>query len=380
MGVNWDLAPVVDLEPSDASAAVGTRSLGTDPAGVARLVADWITACQAEGVLACAKHVPGVGRAPLEQLEHGTEPPVVRADRDALHATDLAPFRAAIDVGVASMMVAHAVYPALDPSGLPASYSRELLTWVLRQQLRYDNLLVAHLPTLMRAPAGAADEGEAAVRALGAGCDVLLAPSDVGAVVAALERALAEHRLDPQRVHQSVRRRLKWAQWAAPPNEWRRPTASDTAWGAQLADRVVHAVRGAPPALATDVDVLTLDADDTAACTPRGRDAFADTLRTAGHQVRIVSDVVPGGAPLLIALCPAPAAEHGDESALAQLTASVAAACADAERAGRAAVVMLFAHPRLASVVPVDVPLVCAWSSDAAMQRAAARWLVARRG
>jgi len=381
MGVNWDLAPVVDLEPTDDAAAVGTRSLGTDPAGVARLTGEWITACQAEGVLACAKHFPGHGRAPHEQVRSESgEPPVVRADREALHASDLAPFRAAIDAGVASMMVAHAAYPALDPSGLPAPYSRELLTWLLRQQMRYDNVLVAHLPTVMRAPAGAADEGEAAVRALTAGCDVLLAPSDVRAVIDALERALAEHRLDPQRVHQSVRRRLKWAQWAAPPNEWRRPTASDTAWGAQLADRVVHAVRGALPAVPRDVDVLTLDVDDLAACTPRGRDAFADTLRTAGHQVRVVTEVAPGATPLVLALCPGSSAERGDAAALAELTASVAAACSDAARTGRSAAVVLFAHPRLASVVPAEVPLVCAWSSDAAMQRAAARWLVARRG
>jgi beta-glucosidase-like glycosyl hydrolase len=376
MGVNWDLAPVLDLEAA-GDAAVGTRSLGTDPSAVARLAADWITACQAEGVLACAKHFPGLGRAPHDA---GGEPPAVRADRDTMHASDLAPFRAAIDAGVASMMVGHVAYPALDPSGMPATYSRELLTWLLRQQMRYDNVLVAHLPTMMRAAAGAADEGEAAVRAIAAGCDVLLAPDDLPAVIDALERAHADRRLDPQRVHQSVRRRLKWAQWAAPPNEWRRPTASDAAWGAQLADRVVHVVSGPSPTLPRDVDVLAIEVGD--ASPRRASDAFADTLRTAGHQVRAVSGAADtgGGGALVVTLCPGALAEHGDAAALADVTSLVSSLVADAREHGRTPVVVLLSHPRLACAVPSDVPLVCAWTSDVAMQRAAARWLAARRG
>ncbi|AHG90377.1 glycoside hydrolase family 3 domain protein [Gemmatirosa kalamazoonensis] len=374
MGVNWDLAPVVDLELADDAAVVGTRSLGADPAVVGRMAAEWITACQAEGVLACAKHFPGLGRAPLDA---DGQAPVVRADRDAMHATDLVPFRAAIDAGVASMMTAHAAYPALDPSGMPAMFSRELLQWLLRQQMRYDNLVVAHLPTAVRGTPGG-DEGEAAVRALAAGCDVLLAPNDVPAVIAALERALAERRLDPERTRQSVRRRLKWAQWAAPPNDWRRPTASDAAWGAQLCDRVVHLVRGAPPALPQVVEVLYVDCGAEASA----YDGFVDTLRTAGHEVRPVDEPSPAdaGAPLVVALFPGDDAEHGDADAQADVASRVAAVCASASQAGRLPIVALFAHPSLASAVPDEVPLLCAWTGDVAMQRAAARWLAARRG
>ncbi|MBV9879508.1 MAG: hypothetical protein JO180_03385 [Gemmatirosa sp.] len=376
MGVNWDHAPVVDLDFPDDAAVGGTRSLGTEPASVARMAAEWITACQAEGVLACAKHFPGHGRAPQHVVG---AVPNVGADRDTLHATDLLPFRAAIDAGVASMMTAHAAYPALDPSGLPATYSRELLQWLLRQQMRYDNLIVAYGPAMIRAPGGAADEGEAVVRAIGAGCDLVVAPDDMTGVVAALDRALADRRLDPERVRQSGRRRLKWAQWASPPNDWRRPTASDAAWGAQLADRVVHAVRATPAPLPLRIDVRTVDG--AAPGEAPDRRSFLDTLRTAGFDAQPVddADAAADDTPMVVALHPGAAAEYGGAEAVAAAGARVRAVCDAARRAARRVVVVLFAHPRLADVAPDDVPVVCAWTGDTAMQRAAARWLAAAR-
>ena len=373
MGVNWNVAPVVDLECADDGATLGTRSLGADPAAVARMAAEWITACQAEGVLACAKHFPGAGRAVDAAAE---AVPVVATDRDTLHAVDLAPFRAAIDANVASMMTAHAVYPALDPAGLPAVQSRELLQWLLRQQLRYDGLIVGDVSTL---PAAYGDEGEAAVRAIAAGCDVLIAPRDLARTVAALDRAHAERRLDPERVRQSQRRRLKWAQWAAPPNDWRRPTAADAAWGAQLADRVVRAVRGgAGPVAGASLDVVVVDDDALRAPgrAPHGVDALLATLNTAGIAARVVE--TPGaalGGSLLVAL-------FGDGSggyagATLERLAQIAA---EATEHGRGVVVLQFGDPRHADSLPDGVTVVTAWAPDRAMQQAAARWVTARRG
>src|SRR5688500_13352710 len=200
------------------------------------------------------------------------------------------------------MMTAHGIYPALDPGGAPAVMSRELLQWLLRQQLRYDGVVVGDVSTL---PAAYGDEGEAAVRAIAAGCDVLLVSERLSEVAATLERALAEQRLDPERVRQSHRRRLKWAQWAAPPNDWRRPTASDAAWGAQLADRVVHVARGEPAPPMGQVEVMAVDDDALRdpGHAPRGVDAILDTLRTAGVAARRLdapADVI--GGTLLVAL------------------------------------------------------------------------------
>lgn len=384
LGVNWNLAPVCDLDVEPDNPVLGARTLGADPARVSRLAVAWIEACQAEGVLACAKHFPGHGRT--RDDPHLTTA-TVTAPRDVLHTQDLAPFRAAFAANVASIMTAHVAYPALDPSGLPATLSREILTWLLRQQLRYDGLVISDaldMPGVL-IPAGG-DEGEAAVRAVAAGCDVVLAPGDVGAVAAALDRALASHVLDPVRVQQSVRRRLRWAQWAAPPNDWRRPAAADATWGGQLAERVIHVVRGEPTPLAAAVAVLVIDgttADDADPSTIRRvplprREEFAETLATAGIDVREPDDAAFGpDVALLIVLfggervcagCPA-----YDEATLGQVRDAVARARVSA----RAVTVIHFAPPP--NVVDTGAPALCAWSGDRAMQQAAARWLTARR-
>ena len=384
LGVNWNLSPVCDLDVEPDNPVLGARTLGADPARVSRLAAAWIEACQAEGVLACAKHFPGHGRT--REDPHVTTA-TVTAPRDTLHTQDLAPFRAAFAANVASIMTAHVAYPALDPSGVPATLSREILTWLLRQQLRYDGLVVSDaldMPGVLIPSAG--DEGQAAVRAVAAGCDVVLAPGDVGAVAAALERALADHVLDPVRVQQSVRRRLRWAQWAAPPNDWRRPAAADATWGGQLAERVVHVVRGEPAPLGAVAAVLVVDGrrSDVAdpgtgrSAPPSRRDEFAETLATAGIEVRGAEDVAFGpDVPLFIAVFGGERVAAGCPPYDGETIGRVRDAVERAREVGRPVTVVHFAPPRAA--LDVGAAALCAWSSDRAMQQAAARWLTARR-
>src|SRR5919202_4289812 len=261
LGVNWDYAPVCDLDLSPDNPIIGTRSFGADPTVVARMAADWITACQAEGVLACAKHFPGHGRTTRDSH---AELPVVTASRHELLETDLKPFLAAIEAGVASIMTAHVAYPALDAGGptVPATLSTEILRVFLRDRLRFDNLIVTDA-MIMAGVSGADEQGEAgaAVRALTAGCDLLLYPRDLDRAIAALEEAVASGRLDSELVMRSGRRRLKWAQWAAPPSDYRRASGADVTWGNDLCERVVHVVRGALPPLASSADVLVVDDD-----------------------------------------------------------------------------------------------------------------------
>jgi beta-glucosidase len=383
MGVNWNLSPVCDLDLGGPSPVLGARALGSDGATVARLATAWIEACQAEGVLACAKHFPGLGRVTDDPHLGRAE---VRATRDVLHAEDLAPFRAAFAANVASVMTAHVAYPALDPSGTPATLSREVITWLLRQQLRYEGLVVTDALDMRGVLGAAADEADAAVRAIAAGCDVVLAPGDVAGTVAALDRALASHALDPARVQQSARRRLKWAQWASPPNDWRRPAATDLMWGAQLADRVVHVLRGEPAPLGDALDVVVVDdaahgaRDDALGRTAARADdrmALFEALHGAGVTARAVDAVAGDGAgPVAVALFggegwPSPYSD----AALGRVRDALAAAAA----AGRPATLLHFAHPRTAPDAD-GAAVVCAWSGDRAMQQAVARWLAARHG
>ena len=376
MGVNWNLAPVSDLDLVADNPVLGTRAVNGDFARVGKLVTAWIEACQSEGVLACAKHFPGHGRTTDDS--HLTMP-VVREALDVLKEQDLAPFRAAIGAGVASIMTAHVSYPALDPSGLPATLSREMLQWLLRQQLKYDNLVVADA-LIMRGVLEGREETEAAVLAVQAGCDVLLQPDDVHAVVAALETARDEGRLDPATARLALRRRLKWAQWASPPNDWRRPSGADTAWGALLADRCVRVANGPLPPLASVTEVVIVDDDQFVPGERASRNALLDAMRAGGVDARRTEapSAVSHG-PLVLAVFGDRLPHKGRAWLSDETCARVREVLAAADAAQREVIVCALGDPRLVEALALAQPTVYAWSGDSVMQHAAARALVKRR-
>lgn len=372
LGLNWDLAPVCDLDIVPENPIVGTRSLGSDSHRVAVLAQAWIQACQAEGVLACAKHFPGHGRT---RTDSHSGLPVVDASRAEMMEHDLAPFRAAIEAGVAGVMTAHVAYPALDASGAPATMSREMLQWLLRQQMRFEGLIVTDA-MIMEGAIAEHGENEAAILALDAGCDLLLYPKDLEAVASALDRAVAAHRLETARIQASLRRRLKWAQWSSPPNEYRRPSGTDVLWGAQLADRVVHVVHGVPERVQAPLDIVVVDDDLGGPYPAPGRESLLDTLFDAGWKARRLEQFDPTSTNnAVIAL-------FGETRAWKQRVGysqgtmrALRAACA----ARPNSTVIQFGHPRLASQLSLARCVVSAWGGEAAMQCAAARWIMRAR-
>jgi beta-glucosidase-like glycosyl hydrolase len=373
IGINWDYAPVCDLDVEPDNPIVGTRALGSDPREVAKLATAWIEACQLEGVLACAKHFPGHGRT---RGDSHVELPQVDADRQTLLEQDVLPFKAAIAAGVASIMTAHVAYPALDPSGAPATLSRDILRYFLRERLGYDALVVTDA-LIMEGVLAGQGEGEAAVRALDAGCDLLLYPSDVEAVARTIEQAVAEHRLDEPQLYRAMRRRLKWAQWASPPTDYRRASGADVLWANQLCERVVHVVRGTAPSLGETIDVVVVDDDVGGPYPAPSREPFFEAMRSAGRPARRVETPAGGtSAPVVVALFGDIRGWKRRAGYSAASRSAVTAAYAAAAAQGREAIVVQFSHPRLAAEL-ADVPtVVCAWGGERAMQEAAARWLL----
>jgi beta-glucosidase-like glycosyl hydrolase len=372
MGINWDYAPVCDLDIEPTNPIIGTRSLGSNPRLVAKLASEWIDACQAEGVLACAKHFPGHGRTTVDS--HMTTP-VVNASRQELLDNDLMPFRAAIEAGVASVMTAHVAFPALDPSGLPATLSREILRWLLRQQMKFEGLIVTDA-FIMDGVLEGRTEGEAAIRALDAGCDVLLYPKDLVTVAQALEKALEMGTLDRERIQHSLRRRQKWAQWASPPNEYRRASAADVAWGSTLADRVVHVARGAPPRVTSPVEVIVVDDDLGGPYPAPSRDPFLQALSIGGVEVKRVEKLSGDGrASVVIALFGDIRSWKGRPGYSAEARKAVDKVIDKAPEA----IVVQFSHPRLAAQLKKPKHVVSAWGGETVMQQAAARWLLKSR-
>lgn len=169
VGFGLDFAPVVDVDTNPGNPVIGDRSFSPDPDLVARFGAVWIEAMQRHGVAACAKHFPGHGDT-SEDSHH--ELPRLPHDLDRLRSVELPPFRAAIEAGVAAIMSAHVLFEAVDPD-VPATLSPNVLQGILREELGFDGAIISD-DLEMEAVAGRMDIGEAAVKAIEAGVDLLL--------------------------------------------------------------------------------------------------------------------------------------------------------------------------------------------------------------
>lgn len=169
-GVNWNFAPVADVNNEPLNPIIGNRSFGSDPQRVSTLVAAAVRAYAAAGLLCCAKHFPGHGAATVDSH---VALPIIDVDRARLDRVELPPFRAAIAAGVPAIMLAHLIVPALDPTpSLPASLSRRVVTDLLRRELGFAGIaLTDDLEMGALASIGEAAAGE---RALEAGADLVL--------------------------------------------------------------------------------------------------------------------------------------------------------------------------------------------------------------
>ncbi|HVC20687.1 MAG TPA: beta-N-acetylhexosaminidase [Vicinamibacterales bacterium] len=169
VGVTLDYAPVLDVHTNPKNPVIGDRALSDRPDLVARLGAVIVRTLQAEGVAACGKHFPGHGDTGTDSHK---ELPLVEHPPDRLRAVEFVPFRAAIDAGVAAIMTAHVLVPALDEER-PATLSPVIVRGLLKEELGYGGMVLSD-DLEMQAIAGRMDVADAAVAALAAGCDGLL--------------------------------------------------------------------------------------------------------------------------------------------------------------------------------------------------------------
>jgi beta-glucosidase len=204
LGLNWVLGPVCDVNNNPANPVINVRAWGEDPEGAADLAEAFCRGAQAEGVLCCAKHFPGHGDTASDSH---LELPLLPHDRARLEAIELPPFRRAIAAGVASVMTAHLLLPALDPHR-PATLSAAVLDGLLRRDLGFEGLIVTDA-LVMEAIAGRWGAGEAAVLALEAGADLVLMPADADAALDAMVAAVHSGRLSEARLQKSLDRRQR---------------------------------------------------------------------------------------------------------------------------------------------------------------------------
>jgi beta-glucosidase-like glycosyl hydrolase len=359
IGVNWVFAPVADLDLLPENPIVQTRSFGDSPAEVARCVAAWVEGCRSVHALSCVKHWPGHGRTATDS--HAGLP-IVDASAAELRATDLAPFAAGIAAGADAVMTAHVSFPALDPSGLPATRSPAVMQ-LLRRELRFGGLVITDALIMDGATAGA-DEGRAVVEAVRAGVDLLLYPSNPRVVREALDGAIAGGELPAARLTDALRRYAHALELASRP--YLSPPPGPYQSAAHVADALLDRglARGTVRRLAGPLDVVVVDDDLGGPYPPSPSGFVADELGARGL-------TGAGRTPVVLAFAE-PRAWKGRSGFGPEARAALA------RHAPAAGLVVLFGHPRLIAEIPEGPPVLVAWHRQKLMQDAVARWVAAR--
>lgn len=198
VGINWNLAPAIDITHDTRNPTMGTRSIGVDPARVSALAAAQVRGYQRERVMATAKHFPGLGNTPVDTHEALA---VISGSADYLWKQDLIPFRAVIDAGIGAIMINHVQFEALD-AVYPSTMSPAIVTGLLRGKLGFDGLIVTDCME-MRAISTHYPPAESAVLAALAGIDVILyshTPQTQSAAYEGLLQAAQSGRLPLERI------------------------------------------------------------------------------------------------------------------------------------------------------------------------------------
>lgn len=205
LGFNLDFAPVADVAQG-ADSVIGSRSFGSDAELCASLAGVIVKSLRAEGIVSCLKHFPGYGSATVDD-HNGTS--VVEKTLSELESCDLIPFQTIIasEESVPFVMVSHLSYPNVTGSDTPADLSASIVTDILRDKLDYRNVIITDSHS-MASITDHYSAGEAAVKALAAGCDMILMPSDLQAAFDAVKAAVADGTLSQARINGSVLRIL----------------------------------------------------------------------------------------------------------------------------------------------------------------------------
>lgn len=204
VGINMNMAPVLDVNSNPDNPVIGDRAFGSSPDRVIEMGLVTAAGLQDSKVVACGKHFPGHGDTNADSHK---ELPVVDASRERLEAVELPPFRRATAAGIATLMTAHVLYKAMDDR-LPATLSPEIITHLLRDEMRYDGVVITD-DLEMHAIVDHYGPGDAAVGAVLAGCDMLLICKERDREIAAfeaVEKAVASGDIDTARLDLSVAR------------------------------------------------------------------------------------------------------------------------------------------------------------------------------
>ena len=207
IGVQINFAPVADVDVNPRNPVINTRSFGGDPRNVAQKVVAYARGLEDGGVLSVCKHFPGHGDT---EVDSHLGLPSLNHDLNRLKSTELVPFQTAINNGVDMVMTAHIMLPQIDKE-YPATMSKKILTDLLRDEMGYKGVIITD-DLDMQAISKHWDLGEAAIKSVEAGADILLVCHTIEnqqKVYNAVVQGVNDGKIDENRIDESVRRILR---------------------------------------------------------------------------------------------------------------------------------------------------------------------------
>jgi beta-glucosidase-like glycosyl hydrolase len=205
MGINWDFAPVVDVNTNPDNPIIGNRSFGSEVSNVVHSGLAYSNGLQNNNILAAIKHFPGHGDT---NTDSHLDLPVVSHDLKRLTDIELAPFKALMDKGIGGVMVAHLYVPALESQkGIPASISKNIITGVLKEKFGFKGLIITDALN-MGAVAKRYKPGELDALAFKAGNDIMLFSDGVKEGKRLIQLAIDNKEISQNRIEESVKKIL----------------------------------------------------------------------------------------------------------------------------------------------------------------------------
>src|SRR5262245_39460091 len=210
IGVHVSFAPVADVNSNPRNPVINTRAFGGTPAEVSVMIASYVRGLQQHGMIATLKHFPGHGDT---DVDSHLGLPIIRDPRESLDATEFPPFKAGIAAGAGAVMTAHIEMPALDAApNTPTTLSQPIVSGVLRREMGFDGLIYTDSMGMAGVTA-LYKPGEAAVRAIKAGNDVVLHSPDDAAAFSAIKAAVTSGEIPAAQLDKSVERVLRAKAW-----------------------------------------------------------------------------------------------------------------------------------------------------------------------
>ncbi|AJW64586.1 putative lipoprotein YbbD precursor [Elizabethkingia miricola] len=305
MGVNWDFAPVVDVNTNPSNPIIGNRSFGSDVQNVIRKGLAYSNGLQDNGVLAAIKHFPGHGDT---DKDSHLDLPVVKHNIDRLNNTELAPFKALMDKNVGGVMVAHLYVPALESkTGVPASVSYSIITDLLKKKFGYKGLIITDALN-MGAVASRYKAGELDKKAFAAGNDIMLFSQGVSEGKKLIQQAIDNGEIPQSRIEESVKKILLTKYYLGLPNFKKISTNNinsdlNNESHAQLSEKLYA---NALTLLKNDQKLLPLQKNETVYYVPLEEASYNTFASELGNNINLIvkkaSEIssIPSGAKVIV--------------------------------------------------------------------------------